>query len=221
MSSTLLRPRSTRTRTLRLAGLGAALLVGLTACGTSQADEAAPTEDSGVAVSDAWVRATAGTDDPSMTGAFMAIDNEGEENVELVGASSPVAGKVELHEMAMVDGSMVMRRIEGGIEIEAGFGQVLMPGGNHVMLMGLEDELAPGDEVDLVLEFSDGTEQELTVPVKEFTEEEGHYHEPGTEPGHHPSGSPSGGAMDSDSMDSDSMDSMDSGSEEGSEDGSK
>ncbi len=209
MSSTLLRPRSTRT--LRIVGLGAALLVGLTACGTSEADEAAPAEDTGVAVSDAWVRATAGTDDPSMTGAFMAIDNEGEENVELVGASSPVAGKVELHEMAMVDGSMVMRRIEGGIEIEAGFGQVLMPGGNHVMLMGLEDELAPGDEVDLVLEFSDGTEQQLTVPVKEFTEEEGHYHEPGTEPGHHPSGSPSGGAMD--------MDSMDSGAEEGSEDG--
>lgn len=220
MSSTLLRPRPTRH--LRLAGLGAALLVGLTACGTSQADEAAPADDTGVAVSDAWVRATVGTDDPSMTGAFMAIDNEGEEDVELVGASSPVAGKVELHEMAMVDGSMVMRRIEGGIEIEAGFGQVLMPGGNHVMLMGLEDELAPGDEVDLVLEFSDGTEQELTVPVKEFTEEEGHYHEPGTEPGHHPSGSPSEGAMDMDSMDmeSDSMD-MDAGSEEGSEDGSK
>lgn len=218
MSSTLLRPRSTRS--LRLAGLGAALLVGLTACGTSQADEAAPADDGDVAVSDAWVRATVGTDDPSMTGAFMAIDNEGEEDVELVGASSPVAGKVELHEMAMVDGSMVMRRIEGGIEIEAGFGQVLMPGGNHVMLMGLEDELAPGDEVDLVLEFSDGTEQELTVPVKEFTEEEGHYHEPGTEPGHHPSGSPSEGAMDMDSMESGSMD-MDSGSEEGSEDGSK
>lgn len=218
MSSTQLRPRSTRS--LRLAGLGAALLVGLTACGTSQADEAAPADDGDVAVSDAWVRATVGTDDPSMTGAFMAIDNEGEEDVELVGASSPVAGKVELHEMAMVDGSMVMRRIEGGIEIEAGFGQVLMPGGNHVMLMGLEDELAPGDEVDLVLEFSDGTEQELTVPVKEFTEEEGHYHEPGTEPGHHPSGSPSEGAMDMDSMESGSMD-MDSGSEEGSEDGSK
>lgn len=69
-----------------------------------------------------------------------------------------------------------------------------MPGGDHVMLMGLDGELAPGDEVDLVLEFSDGSQRELTVPVKEFTEEEGHYHAPGTDPGHHMSGSPPTGA---------------------------
>ena len=49
------------------------------------------------------------------------------------------------------------------------------------MLMGVTTELAPGDEVDLALELSDGSTQELTVPVKEFTEEEGHYHEPGTD----------------------------------------
>lgn len=185
--------RSTRSRGAA-AGVGAALLMSLAACGSATADG-----DAGVAagtptvvVSDAWVRATAGTDDPSMTGAFMALDNEGEEDVTLTGAASPVAGMVELHEMAMVDGAMVMQRIEGGIDIAAGYGQVLMPGGNHVMLMGLTDELAPGDEVELVLEFSDGSTQELTVPVKEFTEEEGHYHEPGTMPGHHsPGASPS------------------------------
>ncbi len=185
--------RSTRSRTAA-AGLGAALLMTVAACGTTTAqdDTAAAADPGAVVVSDAWVRATAGTDDPSMTGAFMALDNEGEEDVTLTGASSPVAGMVELHEMAMVDGAMVMRKIDGGIDIAAGYGQVLMPGGNHVMLMGLTDELEPGDEVDLVLEFSDGTTQDLTVPVKEFTEEEGHYHEPGTMPGHHsPGASPS------------------------------
>ncbi|HEX6248912.1 MAG TPA: copper chaperone PCu(A)C [Nocardioidaceae bacterium] len=194
MSASLLRPARTRARArgLRVAGLGAALLVGLTACGTSSADEPAATDEPTVVVSDAWVRATAGTDDPSMTGAFMAIDNEGDEDVTLTGASSAVAGKVELHEMAMKDGAMVMRKIEDGILVEASYGQVLMPGGNHVMLMGLTEELAPGDEVDLVLEFSDGSTEELTVPVKEFTEEEGHYHEPGTASDHpHMGGSPS------------------------------
>lgn len=126
MSSTLLRrpagPCTPCPRGPRAAGLGAALLVALTACGTGTADETAPAQESSLVVSDAWVRATSDTEDPSMTGAFMAIDNEGEEDVSLTGASSPVAGKVELHEMAMVDGSMVMRRMEGGLEIEAGFG---------------------------------------------------------------------------------------------------
>ena len=175
-----------------MAGIG--LLAALTACGTSTADEApgsAAPDGPSVVVSDAWVRATVGTEDPSMTGAFMAIDNEGADDVSLTGASSPVAGMVELHEMAMVDGAMTMRKIAGGIELRAGYGQVLMPGGSHVMLMGLSEELAPGDEVDLVLEFSDGTSEELTVPVKEFTEEEGHYHESDA-PHEHESGSPDG-----------------------------
>ncbi len=193
MSSTL---RPTRRRALAGTALAAALLAGTAACGndTGAADTAAPAaSESSVVVSDAWVRATVGTEDPSMTGAFMAIDNEGDQDVTLTGASSPVATKVEIHEMAMVDGSMVMRRIEGGLDIEAGYGQVLMPGGNHVMLMGLTEDLAPGDEVSLTLELSDGTEQEMTVPVKEFTEEEGHYHESDA-PHTHPSMSPSGSA---------------------------
>lgn len=233
MSSTL---RPTRHRALAGAALAAALLVGTAACGneTGSADTAAlAAAEPPIEISDAWVRATVGTDDPSMTGAFMAIDNEGQDDVTLTGASSPVAKMAEIHEMAMVDGSMVMRRIEGGLEIQAGYGQVLMPGGNHVMLMGLTDDLAPGDEVSLTLEFSDGSTEDLTVPVKEFTEEEGHYHEPGTQPGHHMSGSPSDGAspMDSGSMESGDMDSgeMESGemdsaemdSEEGMEDESQ
>lgn len=189
MSSTL---RPTRHRALAGAMLAAALLAGTAACAneTGSADTTAvAAAGSPVVVSEAWVRATVGTDDPSMTGAFMAIDNEGEADVTLTGASSPVAKMVGIHEMAMVDGSMVMRRIEGGLEIEAGYGQVLMPGGNHVMLMGLGEDLEPGEEVSLTLEFSDGTTEELTVPVKEFTEEEGHYHESDAP---HPSTSPSG-----------------------------
>lgn len=177
--------------------VGSSLMLALTGCGGSASGESAPSEaQPTVKVSDAWVRATTGTDDPSMTGAFMALDNQGEEDVTLVGASSPAAGLVELHEMAMSEGSMVMRKIEGGIKIEAGFGKALMPGADHIMLMDLGRELAPGDEVELLLEFSDGTTEELTAPVKEFTEEEGHYHEsddPHSHSSHsHPSQSPSG-----------------------------
>ena len=166
--------------------LALALGAGLTACGdeepTGSADTAsAATEQAGsVTIGDPWVRATVGAEDTSMSAAFMTLDNDGDEDVTLVGASTEVAGMVEIHEMSMVDGAMAMQAVSDGLVVEAGRGKVLEPGGYHVMLMDLQGELAPGDEVELTLEFSDGSEQSLTAPVKEFTEEEGHYHEPGT-----------------------------------------
>lgn len=156
------------------------LLVG---AGCSQEDDAkasdrasqSPAEQAGLVITDAWVRATAGTKDPSMTAAFMSLENEGPQKT-LTGASTEVAGKTEIHEMVMGDsGAMVMRVKEGGLELPTGAHEHLEPGGNHLMLMGVKDELKAGDEVTLTLEFADGSEQELTVPVKEFTEEEGSY----------------------------------------------
>ncbi len=189
------------TRPVRVLGLSTATLLlvgGLAACGeesgsaasdetsaaTASNDAASTDAASAMVVGDPWVRATAGTEDTSMTAAFMTIDNTGDEDVALVGASSDVAGMVEIHEMVMVDGAMAMQAVPDGLVIEAGRGKVLEPGGYHVMLMGMKTELAPGDEVTLTLEFSDGSTEELTVPVKEFTEEEGHYHEPGTDEDH-------------------------------------
>jgi copper(I)-binding protein len=169
------------------------LAQGLAGCGSETTTEAAPTTTGPtVVVQDAWVRATAGTDDPSMTGAFMTLENQGDATITLTAASSRMAKMTELHEMAVVEGKTVMQKVEGGLEIEPGQGRALMPGGNHVMLMGLTSELAPGDEVELTLEFSDGTTQELTAPVKEFTEEEPHYHDSeDAYPSMSPSGSPS------------------------------
>ncbi|MGV3563946.1 MAG: copper chaperone PCu(A)C [Nocardioides sp.] len=62
--------------------------------------------------------------------------------------------------MAMVDGATSMQAVDGGIVLEAGRGKVLEPGGFHVMLMGLRDTLAPGEEVDLSLVLSDGSTRE-------------------------------------------------------------
>ncbi|CAI9404479.1 copper chaperone PCu(A)C [Nocardioides sp. T2.26MG-1] len=171
---------------------GLALVVALATlagCG-DDADATSPSGDpssasGAVTVEDPWVRATTGTDDPTMTGAFLVVDNNTDEDVTLESASSPVAGMAQLHEMVAVDGEMVMQEAPGGIVVRAGGGQLLQPGGYHVMLMKLKRELAPGDEVELTLGFSDGTAVEVTAPVKEFTEEAGHYHSPGTaEHGH-------------------------------------
>jgi copper(I)-binding protein len=66
--------------------------------------------------------------------------------------------------------------LAGGVTVPAASHTHLSPGGDHVMLMGLEQPLKPGDEVPISLRFSDGTTRDLTVPVKAFTEEEEHYH---------------------------------------------
>lgn len=171
---------------LALAALGLLVATTLSACGS---EEEAPRTDlqsdvtpsASLVVEDPWVRATDGAKDTSMTAAFMVLENQGSAAVTVTGASSDVAGTVELHDMVMTDGKGVMTPIEDGIEIEPGKGQLLQPGGLHVMLMDLREELAAGDEMTLTLTLSDDSEVEVTAPVKEFTEEEGHYHAPGTE----------------------------------------
>jgi copper(I)-binding protein len=62
-----------------------------------------------VKVDDAWVRGTVAQQ--KATGAFMRLTPE--KNARLVAASSPVAGVVEIHEMAMENDVMKMRQIPG------------------------------------------------------------------------------------------------------------
>ena len=164
-----------------MAGLAVALPLLLSSCGSSDEKAAPPPSQAAattptVIVEDAWVRATAGAKDTSMTAAFMSLTNPGKAEVKLTSATSPVAGMVQLHEMAMKDGKMVMQEKAGGIVVPAESHTHLKPSGDHVMLMNLRQPLKPGDEVPLTLKFSDGTSHDLTVPVKAFTEEEEHYH---------------------------------------------
>ena len=88
-----------------------------------------------------------------------------------------VAGATELHEMATVDGEVVMRKAEGGIIVEAGKHQHLAPGGPHIMLMNLARELPAGsEELGCTLTFDDGQTIDILAPVKQFTEEQDTYH---------------------------------------------
>ncbi|MFC6154447.1 copper chaperone PCu(A)C [Nocardioides yefusunii] len=178
--------RKSTARRLSAIALGLTLATTVAACGEEEKDDTPnasatqTTNQSSVEVSDAWVRATAGAKDTTMSAAFMVIDNTGDTDVTLTGARTEVAGRAEIHEMVMVDGKSVMQQVEDGLQVRAGSAQLLQSGGNHVMLMDMQTELAPGDEVALTLEFSDGSTVAVDAPVKAFTEEEGHYHAPGT-----------------------------------------
>lgn len=111
-----------------------------------------------VAIIDPWVRASEySAAVGGMTGMFMEIENNSGETITLVGAQTEAAAMVEIHQTVMVEGEMVMQKIDGGLEIPAGQTAVLEMGGNHVMLMGLNAPIVAGDKVSITLDF-EGTE---------------------------------------------------------------
>jgi copper(I)-binding protein len=117
-----------------------------------------------VTVSDAWVRGTVAQQ--TATGMFAQITSAG--GGRLLSASSPVAGVVEIHEMAM-DGNVMKMRAIPGLDLPAGKAVALKPGGYHVMLMDLKQQLKPGDTVAVTLVVETGGKKEsieVKAPVK-------------------------------------------------------
>ncbi len=114
-----------------------------------------------VTVTDPWVRGTVAQQ--KATGAFMEL--RADRSARLVAANSPVAGVVEIHEMAMENNIMRMRQVPG-IELKAGGTVALKPGGFHVMLMDLKQPLKGGEQVPITLTFEDESRQRFSVEVK-------------------------------------------------------
>jgi copper(I)-binding protein len=114
-----------------------------------------------VKVEDAWVRGTVATQKAS--GAFMRLTPSA--NARLISAQSPVAGVVEIHEMAMENDIMKMRQIPG-LDLAAGRTMELKPGGYHVMLMDLKQQLKGGESVPITLVFEDDAKKRFTQEVK-------------------------------------------------------
>ncbi len=117
-----------------------------------------------VDVKDAWARAT--VPGQKATGAFMKLTSR--DGNRLVGAASPVAGVVEVHEMKMEGDVMRMRAI-AGLDLPAGKAVELKPGGYHVMLMDLKTALRKDSSIPLTLVFKDAkgveSRQEVSLPV--------------------------------------------------------
>jgi copper(I)-binding protein len=114
-----------------------------------------------VTVGEPWVRATVAQQ--KATGAFMTLTST--QGVSLVGASSPAAGVVEVHEMKMVDDVMRMRQITV-LELPAGKPVALSPGGYHLMLLELKQPLKDGDKVPLTLEIEDAQKVRSKIVVE-------------------------------------------------------
>jgi copper(I)-binding protein len=124
-------------------------------------------------VKDPWVRGTVAGQ--KATGMFGQISSTS--GGKLVSASSPVAGVVEVHEMVM-HGSVMKMRAVTKLELPAGKAVDLKPGGYHLMLMDLKQELKTGESVPvtLVIEGAGGKREsvEIKAPVKALADSSGH-----------------------------------------------
>lgn len=148
------------------------------------ANPAAPAAATTIQISEPWARtalmageakpteaAMAGGEHGSAMGgansaAYMVIRNTGSAADKLVKAASNVAQTVELHTVEMKDGVMQMRPVEGGIDIPANGEVQLKPGGFHVMLIGLKQDLKAGEKVALTLEFEKAGALDVQADVR-------------------------------------------------------
>lgn len=110
-----------------------------------------------------WSRATPKS--ATVAGGYLKITNTGSTPDRLIGGSSEVARKFEVHEMSMDGGVMKMRELNNGLEIPAGATVELKPGSYHIMMMNLSRPLAKGDKVkgSLTFEKAGKVDVEFTV----------------------------------------------------------
>ncbi|MBV8506016.1 MAG: copper chaperone PCu(A)C [Alphaproteobacteria bacterium] len=112
-------------------------------------------------VADAWAGATPGKAENGA--AYVSITSPTADR--LVSASTPVAKTAELHTMSMQGMVMKMRPISG-VDIPAGQPISLKPGGDHIMLMGLNQPLREGQSFPLTLNFEKAGPRTVTVTVE-------------------------------------------------------
>jgi len=114
-----------------------------------------------VTVDQAWARATVAQQ--KVSGAFVRIKSA--QAGRLVEVRSPVAGHVEMHEMAMSGDTMRMREVSS-IELPAGKTVELKPGGYHLMLMDLKRPIQAGEKLPLTLVIEGADKKRQTVEVQ-------------------------------------------------------
>ena len=98
---------------------------------------------------------------------YFTVDNVTDSAEALMGASTDVAGSIEIHETIMgTDGNTVMQPVDAPLEIEAGGTLVLEPGGVHLMLVDVE-RLEVGDTVNVTLQWQMAGAMQVEAEVVE------------------------------------------------------
>lgn len=110
-----------------------------------------------------WARAT--PPGARTGGGFLTVTNEGGTPDRLVGVASPIADRVEIHEMKVIDDVMKMRPVPEGVEIPAGETVEIKPGSLHIMFVDLTGPIEQGAPVPVTLTFQNAGSIDVEMVV--------------------------------------------------------
>jgi copper(I)-binding protein len=100
----------------------------------------------------------------SSSAAYVTVHNGGRTADRLLGATSPAAASVSIHESSNV-GGVARMRAAGALVLAPGAAIAMKPGGLHIMLMGLKAPLRPGSRLPLTLRFQKAGNVQVSLPV--------------------------------------------------------
>jgi len=148
------------------------LIAALTlACSSNMAMAA---DDPAIHVHQAWARTTAPGQDVGAV--YLMIMST--KDTTLVSVQTDAADHAQIHSMTMDNGVMKMRELDS-LPIPAGKMINLLPGGLHLMLVGLKKPLKAGEQVALTLEFKDAAGKlssvNITAPIQAEASEHDHH----------------------------------------------
>ncbi len=115
-------------------------------------------------ISAPWARAT--PKGASVGGGYMKITNVGTAPDRLVGGSTDISKRFEVHQMTMENGVMKMRPVAGGLEIKPGQTVTLDPNGYHVMFVNLKKQLMQGEHFKVTLVFAKAGKVDVDFTVE-------------------------------------------------------
>ena len=121
----------------------------------------AKAQQDGIRVENAWSRVAM----QGGTGVvYLTITDSGTPD-RLMSVAAPVATKAELHESFTEHGVAKMRAVVT-LPVVPGTPVTLAPGGHHIMLMGLKQQLKEGDSFPVTLSFERSGQVTATVTVQ-------------------------------------------------------
>jgi len=116
-----------------------------------------------IQISAPWARAT--PKGASSGAAYMTITNTGKTPDKVSCVSSDASAECQIHTMTMDNGVMMMRPVEGGLEIKPGETVTLKPSGFHVMLVNLKHPLEQGNTIKVSLKFEAAGTIDVDYPI--------------------------------------------------------
>lgn len=131
------------------------LLASLAACQTSEKT---------FSVENVWARSSVAGGNSAI---YMMIKNPTAQDDVLLSAQSAAANTVELHLSSVDENGVMSMKQQENIPVPANSMVELKPGGLHVMLIGLPNDLKVGDEFEVTLNFKNAGAITLKVPVKD------------------------------------------------------